>query len=255
MFDHMDAVMHALAKEKIQWKEDLFFAVKLAQQKLSESYAEVIPSTGMLLISAHVLDSFQKLRLFTKWDKGVDINAKDETSYTAQYQESFLTYVEDECCTKDRDVPVTEPESLPSSNFVPSGKASGCGQSSVDPYDQSSDNVQYLTPNNVAKMTPGRSDRAACLLTAARLYLNSLPDAPYNWGQINPNVNDYHSDPMEISSRLSIPDITDWWCQQEETQSKYADLSNVVHNIFSIIPHGVRVEASFSLGREVIGWS
>jgi len=84
--------------------------------------------------------------------------------------------------------------------------------------------------------------------------LNSPPEAPKNWGQINPNLNDYHSDPMEISSTFWIPDITDWWRQQEETHSKYADLSNVARDIFSIIPHGVRVEASFSLGRDVIGW-
>jgi len=30
MFDHMDGVMRALPKMKTQWKEDLFFAVKLA---------------------------------------------------------------------------------------------------------------------------------------------------------------------------------------------------------------------------------
>jgi hypothetical protein len=30
MIDHMDGVMRALAKKKTQWKEDLFFAVKLA---------------------------------------------------------------------------------------------------------------------------------------------------------------------------------------------------------------------------------
>jgi hypothetical protein len=92
------------------------------------------------------------------------------------------------------------------------------------------------------------------LLTVARLYLNSPPEAPTNWGQINPNLNDYHSDPMESSSTCWIPDITDWWRQQEETHSKYADLSNVARDIFSIIPHRVRVETSFSLGRDVIGW-
>jgi hypothetical protein len=54
-------------------------------------------------------------------------------------------------------------------------------------------------PTNVAEMTPGRSDREARLLTAAGLYLNSPPELPHNWGQINPNLNDYHSDPMEIS--------------------------------------------------------
>jgi len=59
---------------------------------------------------------------------------------------------------------------------------------------------------------------------------------------------------MEISSTFWIPDITDWWRQQEETHSMYTDLSNVACDIFSIMPHGVGVEASFSLGRDVIGW-
>ena len=36
MFDHMDAVMRAWAKKKTQWKDDFFFAVKLARQKLSK---------------------------------------------------------------------------------------------------------------------------------------------------------------------------------------------------------------------------
>ena len=36
MFDHMDGVMRGLARKKTQWKEDLFFAVKFARQKLSK---------------------------------------------------------------------------------------------------------------------------------------------------------------------------------------------------------------------------
>jgi len=36
--------------------------------------------------------------------------------------------------------------------------------------------------------------------------------------------------------------------------SKYANLSNVARDIFSIIPHSVGVEAISSLGRDVIGW-
>jgi len=37
-------------------------------------------------------------------------------------------------------------------------------------------------------------------------------------------------------------------------QSKNADLPNMARNIFSSILHGVRVAASGSLGREIIGW-
>jgi len=180
MFDHMDGVMRALAKKKTQWKEDLFFAVKLAPQKLSKYYAEVTPTMGMLWISAHILEPFRKLRLFRKWDKGMDINPEDKTSYTTQYQEAFLKYVEKEYCAKHRRVPVNKLETVPSNNLLPSATASGSYQSSFDPYDLSSDDEEYLTPNMVAETTPGRSDRAARLSSAARLYLNSPPEAPKN---------------------------------------------------------------------------
>jgi len=210
MFDHMDGMMWALAKEKTQWKEDLFFAVKLAWQKLSKYYAEVTPMTGMLLISAQILDPFRKLWSFRKWDKGIDIIPEDETSYTTQYQEAFLKFVQNEYCDKHRHAPVNKIETVPSSNLVPSATASGSYQSSFDPYDLSSNDEEYLTPNNVPETTSGGSDRAARILTAARLYSNSPPEAPINWGHINPYLNDYHSDPMEISSTFWILDITDW---------------------------------------------
>jgi len=63
ILDHMNAVMRALAKKKTQWIEDLFFAVKLARRKLSEYYAEVTPTTGRLLITAHILNSFQEVAI------------------------------------------------------------------------------------------------------------------------------------------------------------------------------------------------
>jgi hypothetical protein len=53
--------MQALAKKKTQWKEDLYFAMKLAWQKLSKYYTEVTPTTGMLLISPHIHDPFWKM--------------------------------------------------------------------------------------------------------------------------------------------------------------------------------------------------
>jgi len=222
--------------------------VKLARQEVSKYYTEVTPTMGMLLISAHILDPFRKLRSFRKWDMGMNIYPGDETSYTTQYQEAFLKYVENKYCAKHRRVPVNKLVTVPNSNSVPSAMASESYQSSFDPYDLFSDDEKYLTSNNVAETTPGRSDRAALLLTVARLYLNLPPEAPRNWGQIYTNLNDYHSDPMEISSTFWIPDMTDWWHRKEETHAKYADLSNVVHDILSIILHGVGVEASFSLG-------
>jgi len=248
----MDGVMRAFAKKKTQWKEDLFFAVNLAWQKLSKYYADVTPMTGMLLIAAHILDLFRKLRSFRHWDKGMDIDPEDKTSYTTQYQEAFLRYVENEYCAKHRCVQVNTFETVLSSNLIPSATGSGSYQSSFDQYDLSTNDEEYLTLDNVADRTPGWRDRSARLLTAARLYFNWPPEAPNNWGHIIPNLNDYHSDPMEISSTFWILDITDWWRRQEETHSKHADLSNVARDIFSIIPHGVGVEARYSLGRDVM---
>jgi len=131
MFDHMDGVMRALAKKKTPWKEDLIFAVKLARQKLSKYYAEVTPTTGMLLISADILDPFRKLRSFRKWAKGMDIHPEDETSYTTQDQEAFLKYVENEYCATHRLGPVNKVETVPTSNRFLSATASGSYQSFI----------------------------------------------------------------------------------------------------------------------------
>jgi len=59
---------------------------------------------------------------------------------------------------------------------------------------------------------------------------------------------------MEISRTFYVPNITDWCCQQDETHTKYADLSNVACDIFCMLPQGVRVEASFSLQLDVMYW-
>jgi hypothetical protein len=84
--------------------------------------------------------------------------------------------------------------------------------------------------------------------------LNSPPELPQPFAQIEFNFNDYHSDPLEISRTFWFPDITDWWWQQEERHTKLPNLSNVARDISSIIPYCVGVEASFSLGQDVISW-
>jgi len=250
----MDGAIHALTKQQTQWKENMYFAVKLAQQKLSTYCAEVTPIQGILLICANIVNPWWTFRSFKKWDKGMDINSAEEISYTSQYHEAIVTVVENEYCAKHRLVPVNQPESVPSSNLLPSATALETSQSSLHLHDLSRNDQEYLVPTNVAEMTSRRSDHAVRWFTATGLYLNSPPGAPTNWGQINPNHHQYHSDPMEISSTFCILDITEWWRKHEETHSKYANLSNVAYGIFSIIPDYVTVDGSFSLGQDVIGW-
>jgi len=254
MFDHMNGIMRALAKKKTQWKEDLYFAVKFEHQMLSKYYAEVTLTTCLLLISAHILDPFQELQLFRKWDKGMDNNDEDETSYTTHNQEAFLKYMENEYCARHWLLSFLKLESVRHSNLFSRIMASRLGQTSHAPYDFSSDDEEYLMPENMAETTPGRSHCAASLITATRLYLNSLPELPHKWGQVNPNHNDYLSDAMESSSTFWIQDITDWWHQQKQMHLQYANLSSVARDILSPIPHGICREASYSIGRDVISW-
>jgi len=154
MFHHMDGLMRGLAKKNTQWEEDLLFGVKLARKKVSKYYTEVTPTTGMLLVCAHILDPSRKLLSFKRWDRGMDIDPEDETSYTTQYQESFLKYVENVYCAKHRRVLVNKLDSVPSSNLVPSATASGSCQSSFDAYNLYSNDEEDLTTNNVAETTP-----------------------------------------------------------------------------------------------------
>jgi len=72
----------------------------------------------------------------------MDINPDDERSYTTQYQEAFLRYVENEYCAKHRSVLVNKYESLPRSNLIPSATSLGSCQSSFDPYDMSSNDEE-----------------------------------------------------------------------------------------------------------------
>jgi hypothetical protein len=96
-----------------------------------------MPMTGMLLISTPIRNSFWTMQLFRKWDKGMDINPEDETSYTTHYQQAFLKYVENEYSAKHPHMPVNKLQSLPSSNPILSATASGYCRSSFDLYDVS----------------------------------------------------------------------------------------------------------------------
>jgi hypothetical protein len=93
---------------------------------------------------------------------------------------------------------VIQPKHDLHSHFLPPAMASGVGPWCCNVNDLSTDDDEYITPGWVASMSPGHNDHAARLLNARRLYLNSLPELRKNWEQLNPDVNNYHSDRMEI---------------------------------------------------------
>jgi len=100
----------------------------------------------------------------------MDIHSEDETSFTTQYHEAFLQYVQNEYCARHPCAPVNKLETVLSSNLVASATASGSYQSLFDLYDLSSDDEEYFTPINVHETSIGQSECAAHLMSAARLY-------------------------------------------------------------------------------------
>jgi hypothetical protein len=112
---------------------------------------------GMVLISAHILDSVCKLWSFCKCDKLEDPNPAAETSSSTQYQEAFLKYVENEYCAKHPVVHVTKSDSIPSNNSISSVRASRWSELSYNPYHLSSDNEKYQMAENRTKQGPDQA--------------------------------------------------------------------------------------------------
>ena len=99
---------------------------------------------------------------------------------------------------------------MPNYDLFSSIPVSGPGQSIYDPYNMCTDD-EYFIPANTVEGTHEYSYCAVHLLTATTLYLNSVPKIPENWGYINPNLNDYYTNLMEIHRVFRILDVTDWW--------------------------------------------
>jgi len=109
--------------------------------------------------------------------------------------------------------PSHNPTAYQVSSSSPSATVSGSGESSLDRYDLCSDDADCVLSRNVAGMMITWSDLTIHILPAGGLCLNLPPDFKIHCGQLNLNLNYYHSDPMEISNTLRIQDITNWWHQ------------------------------------------
>jgi hypothetical protein len=61
----MDGIMQGFAKMNTAWKEDLYFVMKFAQQKLSKHRTKFAPLTRQVFIFAYIVYLCHKLHLFS----------------------------------------------------------------------------------------------------------------------------------------------------------------------------------------------
>ena len=250
MFDHMDSVLKALSKKKIQWKRDIHRAVRCARTKLRKYYAKVTPETGLILILATMLDPFTKGQIFEGWDKEMGVGSGDQTSYSRQYSDAFLDYWEKQYVDID---------------MAKIGKAKDVEQQLIPRTEKSIRRIYLLDSSDeeddcqiqeTIQCTPRTSSRKSHLMQQARQYLANVP---VNIQSLQPEpleVQDdlMSNDPEEITASFWYPDVGGWWLKQETSMGEYRDLAKMARDIFSVMPHGVGVESSFCLGRDVIGW-
>jgi len=255
MFDHMEGIIKALAKKQIQWKVDIRRAMRSARSKLSAYYAEVTPESGLLLILVQMLDPYRKTRMFQHWDKRAGVSPASPGSYTSQYTQAFLDYWEKNYVSKMIEKATIKLE--PAGPSPAKANAGSLPKPSNFVYCVDSDSDDEI-PASLLTATPRRTNHRAQLVGIARQYLeNSRIDAA-SIGQINPanddSLTDPDANPNDVTGSFWSPSVAAWWKQQVNTASEYAPMAEMARDIFSVIPHGVGVEASFSLGRDVIGW-
>ena len=259
MFDHMEGAMNLLKSKQTAWKKDVHHAVQAAHRKLQGYYAQVTPESGLLLILAALLDPFRKAKTFKLWDSRMNIDPRDPTSYTFQYTEAFLSYWEENYVLSDGPVPGVK-IGMKGNPFI-EGETQSSEEEPLSPgeslYFSDSEDADFEETARpiYPGITPARASRQERMKDVARSYLSTLPVDIASIDQRRPNIDDLKSeDPDEMTAGFWKPDVAAYWLQQEENFGEYAVLARMARDIFSVIPHGVGVESSFSLGRDLIGW-
>ena len=260
MFDHLEGALRSLKRKQSAWKVDVRRAVRATHVKLQSYYAKVTPESGLLLILAALLDPFRKTKSFRSWDANMNIDPKDSESYTAQYTEAFLNYWEEmyvipQCTRKvkveEKDDRDTETESATYNGSSTSRSTSP----DVAYFSDSSDEFIHGSDPTCPPVTPARALQQDRLMEVARKYINSANADPATLGQHPPKTDDLKSDdPQEMTAAFWKPDVAAYWQAQENSLSEFAPLARMARDVFLVIPHSVGVEASFSLGRDIMGW-
>ena len=252
--------MRSLEGQRTAWKVDVRRAVRASHKKLQSYYSEVTPESGLLLILAALLDSFRKTKTFRAWDANMNIDPKDSESYTAQYTEAFMDYWEEmyvvpQCAPQARKEDSDSGETKTDAMYD-SSSTSRSASPDVAYFSKSSDDFTH-EPDTPAcpPITPARALQQDRLMEVASKYINSVNADPAALGQHPPKTDDLKSDNLlELTAAFWKTDVAAYWRMQEDSCTEYAPLARMARDIFSVIPHGVGVEASLSLGRDVVGW-
>ena len=252
--------MRSLKGKQMAWKVDVRRTVRALHKKLQSYYSEVTPESSLPLILAALLNPLRKTKTFWVRDSNMNINPKDCESFTAQYTAAFMNYWEEmyvapQCAPKARMEDLNSGETKMDAMYN-SSSTSRSASPDVAYFSESSDDYSH-GPDTPAypPITSARDLRQVRMMEVASKYINSVNADPAALGPHPPKTDNLKFDnPQELTATFWRPHVTAYWRVQEDSSTEYAPLARMAGDVFSVIPHGVGVEASFSLGQDVAGW-
>ena len=293
MFDHFEDFMKRLRAKEADFKQDLLRALEAATAKLKEYYAKVTPRVGTLLLMATMLDPYQKLSPFKKWDRAEGNDDTEPSSFKQQHRKLFLEYFETHYLPAIENHP---PGPLASQQAHASNTPQNTtfnrkklrrddsdsendnSERSVEPEQRRYDERHSLTgilangtvldgyPNGNVDRTFMNIDRQKYLLAAVeyidsrRFSMDQARDEHFGTvaGDLDAQEEE-NDDPGKVTISWFEPGPDGYWrkiaSMPAQGDIKYLQrVEQMARDIFSCVPHGVGVESSFSIARNVISW-
>ena len=287
MFDHFEAFMKRLRAKTADFKQDLLRALEAATAKLKEYYLKVTPRAGTLLLMATMLDPYQRLSPFKKWDRAEGFSATEAHSFQYQHRLLFLQYFETHYLPPiETQLSGTSdcPQLAPQTTFRTKPRRDQDDSDSEDDTPTSAqqpvgfNDRSLLTgviaegtflrgyPNGIIDRTFGNLERKKYLMAAVE-YIDSRrfshqqgQDEYFGFTAGNlDTLEEENDDPGKITISWFKPTPDGYWAKIAIAPSrgdmKYLQrVEEMARDIFSCVPHGVGVESSFSIARNVVSW-
>ena len=288
MFDHFEEFIKRLSVKQADYKKDLLKALKAATHKLKHYYKKCTPRNCTLLLMATMLDPYQKLLAFHKWDLANGCPTTDPRSFTSKHRQLFLQYFEVnylQPIEKHSDFSssqCTTPASQNGEKTTYSKSHHGFASDSEDEdttveirdagivpaFGSVLTGGTYLNeyPDGCIDRTQGNVERKR-YLDAAVEYINGerLRTGTAReefFGSKAGNLNDLEAendDPGRVTVTWFRPTPDSFWRQVSsprfDRQHKYLLLvERMARDVYSCVLHGVGVASSFYIGRNVLSW-
>jgi hypothetical protein len=221
LFDHLDGCVQKLTNKRSEWKKDV--------------------KSGLIYILAHCLDPTQKFKVFKIWD----MDENYATHYEQDYKKAVLDYFKKNYAPSPSPSPAT-PENT---TIQPTQRHRKERRAAFDS-DESSDEDKLSEFDRKPGQTYTLSPYQQAIIYAER-YIN---DGPIKRSSLHEPCDYIGENELKAGYTNKVNFFSFWRTEMNAQRPGSAPFLRMVRDVYSVIPHGVGVEGSFSLGRQALSW-